>query len=54
VASTDSKYYVNEIFHELDCRTLTWTDPSISVREALIDVGGSIMHPTAAVAGAHP
>ena len=53
VQSTDSKYYVNEIFHELDCRTLTWTDPSISVREALIDVGGSIMHPTAAVAGAH-
>ena len=54
--SPGSEYFVNEIFYELDCRSLTWTDPSISVREAFCDVGGSIIHPlaaAAATAGAH-
>jgi hypothetical protein len=51
--SSGSEYFVHEIFYELDCRSLTWTDPLISVREAFCDVGGSIMHPLFAAAGAH-
>jgi hypothetical protein len=51
--SPGSEYFVHDFFYELDCRSLTWTDPLISVREAFYDVGGSIMHPVFAAAGAH-
>ena len=41
-----SEQLVTGWFFEFDCRTLSWTSPPISLKEAFVDVGGSILYPS--------